>query len=210
MGQGTYHTEEAKKEKSNDHAVTLQEDTKTKAETPRRDKEKKKWQKPASSKVVSTAKQPNQKTNTKDSEKPNAAKAKIKQKKTSTLPKKPPTGDIMRSVNGGPAHSPCPSKESEREVEIRLLQVECDELRTRLGCLKEGLMGQKPSDVEHLLKQSQKELLWLQRQLSFISNGGPPCILSPNKLKVHNLLQPYIRDANSGLRRNKDFDLRQE
>ncbi|XP_077149416.1 RIMS-binding protein 2 isoform X16 [Ranitomeya variabilis] len=183
MGQGTYHTEEAKKEKSNDHAVTLQEDTKTKAETPRRDKEKKKWQKPASSKVVSTAKQPNQNSNTKDPEKLNAAKAKIKQKKTSTLPKKPPTGDIMRSVNGGPAHSPCPSKESEREVEIRLLQVECDELRTRLGCLKEGLMGQKPSDVEHLLKQSQKELLWLQRQLSFISNGGPPCILSPNKLR---------------------------
>ncbi|XP_073532230.1 RIMS-binding protein 2 isoform X19 [Phyllobates terribilis] len=187
MGQGTYHTEEAKKEKSNDHAVTLQEDlhTETKAETPRRDKEKKKWQKPASSKVVSTGKQPNQKTNSKESEKPNAAKAtKIKQKKTSTtLSKKPPTGDIMRSVNGGPAHSPCPSKESEREVEIRLLQVECDELRTRLGCLKEGLMGQKPSDVEHLLKQSQKELLWLQRQLSFISNGGPPCILSPNKLR---------------------------
>ncbi|XP_077149420.1 RIMS-binding protein 2 isoform X20 [Ranitomeya variabilis] len=175
-------------EKSNDHAVTLQEDTKTKAETPRRDKEKKKWQKPASSKVVSTAKQPNQNSNTKDPEKLNAAKAKIKQKKTSTLPKKPPTGDIMRSVNGGPAHSPCPSKESEREVEIRLLQVECDELRTRLGCLKEGLMGQKPSDVEHLLKQSQKELLWLQRQLSFISNGGPPCILSPNK-QLRNDLQ---------------------
>ncbi|XP_073413165.1 RIMS-binding protein 2 isoform X17 [Dendrobates tinctorius] len=184
MGQGTYQTEEAKKEKSNDHAVTLQEGTETKAETPRRDKEKKKWQKPASSKAVSTTKQPNQRTNSKDSEKPNAAKAKSKQKKTSTtLSKKPRTGDIMRSVNGGPAHSPCPSKESEREVEIRLLQVECDELRTRLGCLKEGLMGQKPSDVEHLLKQSQKELLWLQRQLSFISNGGPPCILSPNKLR---------------------------
>ncbi|XP_056389397.1 RIMS-binding protein 2 isoform X14 [Hyla sarda] len=94
----------------------------------------------------------------------------------------------MRSVNGGPAHLPCPSKESDREVEIRLLQVECDELRTRLGCLKEGLMGQKPSDVEHLLKQSQKELLWLQRQLSFISNGGPPCILSTNK-QLRNDLQ---------------------
>ncbi|XP_044131575.1 RIMS-binding protein 2 isoform X11 [Bufo gargarizans] len=187
MGQGTYHTEDTKKERSNDHAVTLQEDlhTETKAEKTRRDKEKKKLQKPASSKVASTAKQPNQKANSKDSEKPNAAKVtKSKQKKTSTtLVKKPPTRDMMRSVNGGPAHSPCPSKESERETEIRLLQVECDELRTRLGCLKEGLIGQKPSDVEHLLKQSQKELLWLQRQLSFISNGGPPCILSPNKLR---------------------------
>lgn len=45
-------------------------------------------------------------------------------------------------------------------------------------------MGQKPSDIEHLLKQSQKELLWLQRQLSFISNGGPSCILTPNKVKT--------------------------
>ncbi|XP_069817085.1 RIMS-binding protein 2 isoform X11 [Dendropsophus ebraccatus] len=192
MGQGTYHTEEAKKGKSNDHAVTPQEDlhTDTKAEKPRRDKEKKKLQKPASSKVASTAKQPNQKNNSKDSEKTNAAKVtKSKPKKTSTtLAKKPATRDIMRSVNGGPAHSAYPSKESEREVEIRLLQVECDELRTRLGCLKEGLMGQKPSDVEHLLKQSQKELLWLQRQLSFISNGGPPCILSPNK-QLRNDLQ---------------------
>ncbi|XP_056389417.1 RIMS-binding protein 2 isoform X16 [Hyla sarda] len=187
MGQGTYHTEEAKKERSNDYAVTLQEDlhTDTKAEKQTKDKEKKRLQKPASSKVASTAKQPNQKTNSKVSEKTNAAKVtKSKQKKTSTtLAKKPPTKDIMRSVNGGPAHLPCPSKESDREVEIRLLQVECDELRTRLGCLKEGLMGQKPSDVEHLLKQSQKELLWLQRQLSFISNGGPPCILSTNKLR---------------------------
>ncbi|KAG8455993.1 hypothetical protein GDO86_001976 [Hymenochirus boettgeri] len=89
----------------------------------------------------------------------------------------------MRSVNGGPGHPPFPSKDSEREVEIRLLQVECDELRNRLGCLKEGLLGQKPSDVEQLLRQSQKELLWLQRQLSFISNGGPACILSPNKFR---------------------------
>ncbi|XP_075689437.1 RIMS-binding protein 2 isoform X15 [Rhinoderma darwinii] len=192
MGQGTYHTEEAKKEKSNDHAGTLQEDlhSDTKADNPRRDKEKNKLQKPASSKVASTAKQPNLKANRKETEKLNAAKVtKSKQKKTSTtLAKTPPTRDIMRSVNGGPAPSPCPSKESEREVEIRLLQVECDELRTRLGCLKEGLVGQKPSDVELLLKQSQKELLWLQRQLSFISNGGPPYILSPNK-QLRNDLQ---------------------
>ncbi|XP_072000493.1 RIMS-binding protein 2 isoform X15 [Engystomops pustulosus] len=187
MGQGTYHTDDTKKEKSNDHAVTLQGHlhTETKAEKPRRDKEKKKLQKSSSNQVVSTSKPPNQKANSKDSEKPNAAKVtKSRQKRTSsTLAKKSPTRDIMRSVNGGPAHSPCPNKESEREVEIRLLQVECDELKTRLGCLKEGLMGQKPSDVEHLLKQSQKELLWLQRQLSFISNGGPPYILSPSKLR---------------------------
>ncbi|CAM2103082.1 unnamed protein product [Caretta caretta] len=58
-----------------------------------------------------------------------------------------------------------------KDLEIRLLQVECEELKNRLGCLREGLMGEKPSDMEELLKQSQKELLWLQRQLSFISTG---------------------------------------
>ncbi|KAM9281926.1 RIMS-binding protein 2 isoform 3-T3 [Morus bassanus] len=42
-------------------------------------------------------------------------------------------------------------------------------------------MGQKPGDTEELLKQSQKELLWLQRQLSFISAGGPVCVLAAGK-----------------------------
>ncbi|KAM9219547.1 RIMS-binding protein 2 isoform 3-T3 [Leptosomus discolor] len=42
-------------------------------------------------------------------------------------------------------------------------------------------MGQKPGDTEELLKQSQKELLWLQRQLSFISTGGPGCVLATSK-----------------------------
>ncbi|XP_063820705.1 RIMS-binding protein 2 isoform X18 [Pseudophryne corroboree] len=186
MGQGNYYTENPKKEKRNDHAITPRKDLQTdiKADTTTRDKEKKKLQKPNSSKVISTAKQPHQKTISKDSEQPNAAKlTKSKNKTSTTVAKRPPTKQAMRSVNGGPAHSPCPNKESEREVEIRLLQVECDELRTRLGCLKEGLMGQKPSDIEHLLKQSQKELLWLQRQLSFISNGSPACLLSPSKFR---------------------------
>ncbi|KAM6317776.1 RIMS-binding protein 2 isoform 5-T5 [Podargus strigoides] len=42
-------------------------------------------------------------------------------------------------------------------------------------------MGQKPGNTEELLKQSQKELLWLQRQLSFISTGGPVCVLAASK-----------------------------
>ncbi|KAM9178971.1 RIMS-binding protein 2 isoform 5-T5 [Mergus octosetaceus] len=42
-------------------------------------------------------------------------------------------------------------------------------------------MGQKPGDMEELLKQSQKELLWLQRQLSFISAGGSVCVLAASK-----------------------------
>ncbi|XP_073484328.1 RIMS-binding protein 2 isoform X18 [Aquarana catesbeiana] len=188
MGQGTYHCEHTKKEKKNNHANTAHEgaQTDTKAAKSGRDKEKKKLQKPDISKVGCTAKQSNQKTTSKESEKPNVAKFtkhKDKTKVSTAVTRKPSTKETMRSVNGGPAHIPCPSKESEREVEVRLLQMECDELRTRLGCLKEGLMGQKPSDIEHLLKQSQKELLWLQRQLSFISNGGPPCILSTNKFR---------------------------
>ncbi|XP_072271849.1 RIMS-binding protein 2 isoform X19 [Pyxicephalus adspersus] len=188
MGQGTYHCEHSKKEKKINHANTVHEgvQTDTKADKPGRDKEKKKLQKPDISKVDCTSKQANQKKNSKDSDKPNAAnftKSKAKTKVSTAVTKKPIIKETMRSVNGGPAHIPCLSKDSEREVEIRLLQVECDELRTRLGCLKEGLMGQKPSDIEHLLKQSQKELLWLQRQLSFISNGGPSCILSPNKFR---------------------------
>ncbi|XP_057270895.1 RIMS-binding protein 2 isoform X2 [Pezoporus wallicus] len=71
--------------------------------------------------------------------------------------------------------------ESIKDLEIQLLQVECEELKNQLGCLREGLMGQKPGDMEQLLKQSQKELLWLQRQLSFISAGGPLCVLAASK-----------------------------
>ncbi|XP_053135049.1 RIMS-binding protein 2 isoform X5 [Hemicordylus capensis] len=68
-----------------------------------------------------------------------------------------------------------------KDLEVCLLQIECEELRNRLGCLREGLMGQKPSDVEELMKQSQKELLWLQRQLSFFPAGTPGYILSASK-----------------------------
>ncbi|XP_042721334.1 RIMS-binding protein 2 isoform X10 [Lagopus leucura] len=42
-------------------------------------------------------------------------------------------------------------------------------------------MGQKLSNTEELLKQSQKELLWLQRQLSLISTGSPTCVLAASK-----------------------------
>ncbi|XP_036621263.1 uncharacterized protein LOC118855256 [Trichosurus vulpecula] len=44
---------------------------------------------------------------------------------------------------------------------------------------EEGLVGQKPADVEQLLKQSQRELLWLQRQLAFVSTGSPTYLLPP-------------------------------
>ncbi|XP_054700737.1 RIMS-binding protein 2 isoform X14 [Grus americana] len=68
-----------------------------------------------------------------------------------------------------------------KDLEIQVLQVECEELKNQLGCPREGLMGQKPGNTEELLKQSQKELLWLQRQLSFISPGGPVCVLAASK-----------------------------
>ncbi|XP_075424777.1 RIMS-binding protein 2 isoform X6 [Ascaphus truei] len=202
MGQGTYHSEPTKEEKRKDHdrQESLQTDTKAEKSSSAREKEKKRLQKPDGSKVGErAARQPIPRSTTKVIEKPNApVSTKSKQKKTtspspSSGAKGPQAKQKMRSVNGGPSQLPCPSKDSEREVEIRLLQVECDELRGRLGCLKEGLVGQKPSDVEQLLKQSQKELLWLQRQLSFISSGGPACILSPNKFRNDlQCLQPSV------------------
>ncbi|XP_063310437.1 RIMS-binding protein 2 isoform X19 [Pelobates fuscus] len=187
----TVRNEDAKDaDKRNDHGLTLQEslqpETKVGKSICTREKEKKKLHKPDSSKVGERTRAQSQRPTIKVTEKPNApTSTKVKQKKSlsTTAAKKPPIKQTMRSVNGGPGHPQCPSKDSEREVEIRLLQAECDELRTRLGGLKEGLVGQKPSDVEHLLKQSQKELLWLQRQLSFISNGGSGCLLSPDKFR---------------------------
>ncbi|XP_031447913.1 uncharacterized protein LOC116228299 [Phasianus colchicus] len=70
---------------------------------------------------------------------------------------------------------------STKDLEIQMLQLECEELKNRLRCLREGLMGQKLSNTEELLKQSQKELLCLQRQLSLISTGSPMCVFAANK-----------------------------
>ncbi|KAH1180149.1 hypothetical protein KIL84_008985 [Mauremys mutica] len=106
---------------------------------------------------------------------------------TKTFPLKHKT----RSVNVKPPNTNHPSH-GIKDLEIRLLQVECEELKNRLGCLREGLMGQKPSDMEELLKQSQKELLWLQRQLSFIATGGPTCILSASQFRND---LPYLQPA---------------
>ncbi|XP_040433584.1 RIMS-binding protein 2 isoform X6 [Cygnus olor] len=89
----------------------------------------------------------------------------------------------MHLVNVKAQHLQNINKQSEsiKDLEIQMLQVECEELKNQLGCLREGLMGQKPGDTEELLKQSQKELLWLQRQLSFISTGSPMCVLAASK-----------------------------
>ncbi|XP_077776700.1 RIMS-binding protein 2 isoform X14 [Podarcis muralis] len=77
-------------------------------------------------------------------------------------------------------------------IEIRLLQAECEELRNKLGCLREGLTGQKPSDMEELMKKSQMELLWLQRQLSFLSAETAACILPSSKFGNE---LPYLQPA---------------
>ncbi|XP_065502815.1 RIMS-binding protein 2 isoform X5 [Caloenas nicobarica] len=88
-----------------------------------------------------------------------------------------PLQQKMHFVNVKAQHLQNKNKRSEstKHLEIGLLRVECEELRNQLGCLREGLMGQKPGDTEELLKQSQKELLWLQRQLSI--RGGEPAWL---------------------------------
>ncbi|XP_029475767.1 RIMS-binding protein 2 isoform X6 [Rhinatrema bivittatum] len=151
-------------------------------------------------------KETNHRSDTKITRKPLALKLSKKNKPENNFPpvaatKRSPAKQRMRSVNGGPAQFQGTDKEltTVKDMEIKLLQVECEELKNRLCCLKEGLMGQRPSDVEQLLKQSQKELLWLQRQLSFISAGGPACILSPGKLRND---LPYLHPAVS----QKTFD----
>uniref|UniRef100_A0A452GQF4 RIMS-binding protein 2 n=1 Tax=Gopherus agassizii TaxID=38772 RepID=A0A452GQF4_9SAUR len=109
---------------------------------------------------------------------------------TKTFPLKHKTHSVnMKSLQ--PPNTNHPSH-GIKDLEIRLLQVECEELKNRLGCLREGLMGRKPSDMEELLKQSQKELLWLQRQLSFIATGGPTCILSASQFRND---LPYLQPA---------------
>ncbi|XP_074916004.1 RIMS-binding protein 2 isoform X4 [Chelonoidis abingdonii] len=109
---------------------------------------------------------------------------------TKTFPLKHKTRSVnVKSLQ--PPHTNHPSH-GIKDLEIRLLQVECEELKNRLGCLREGLMGRKPSDMEELLKQSQKELLWLQRQLSFIATGGPTCIWSASQFRND---LPYLQPA---------------
>nr|XP_025037544.1 uncharacterized protein LOC112544823 [Pelodiscus sinensis] len=113
---------------------------------------------------------------------PSASSSSSTTSRTST--KKFPLKHKTRSINVKSLQSPNTKQQFHgiKDLEIRLLQVECEELKNRLACLREGLMGQKPSDMEELLKQSQKELLWLQRQLSFISPGGSTCTLSASKV----------------------------
>ncbi|XP_040503888.1 RIMS-binding protein 2 isoform X11 [Gallus gallus] len=102
---------------------------------------------------------------------------------TKTITRTFPFKQKMHLVNAKAHHLQNINKQSKRikDVEIQMLQVEREELKNQLGCLREGLMGQKPGNTEELLKQSQKELLWLQRQLSLISTGSSMCVLAANK-----------------------------
>eukprot|EP00076_Gallus_gallus_P045641 XP_025011179.1 RIMS-binding protein 2 isoform X7 [Gallus gallus] len=102
---------------------------------------------------------------------------------TKTITRTFPFKQKMHLVNAKAHHLQNINKQSKRikDLEIQMLQVECEELKNQLGCLREGLMGQKPGNTEELLKQSQKELLWLQRQLSLISTGSSMCVLAANK-----------------------------
>ncbi|KAK6483474.1 hypothetical protein HHUSO_G14991 [Huso huso] len=89
------------------------------------------------------------------------------------------------AVNGGPPQMLPVNKETAmmlKDLDIKALEEECQELKTRLGAIKEGMEGQRSSDVEELLRQSQKELLWLQRQLSFISERSSLYMFSQDKI----------------------------
>lgn len=75
----------------------------------------------------------------------------------------------------------------------------------KFSVMQEGLMGQKPGNTEELLKQSQKELLWLQRQLSFISTGGPVCVLAASKVSSFIIFSVYLT-VRSGIRKARVYD----
>uniref|UniRef100_A0A8V0ZZP8 RIMS-binding protein 2 n=1 Tax=Gallus gallus TaxID=9031 RepID=A0A8V0ZZP8_CHICK len=114
---------------------------------------------------------------------------------TKTITRTFPFKQKMHLVNAKAHHLQNINKQSKRikDVEIQMLQVEREELKNQLGCLREGLMGQKPGNTEELLKQSQKELLWLQRQLSLISTGSSMCVLAANK---KNELKDAVQEKN--------------
>uniref|UniRef100_A0A6I8MY71 RIMS-binding protein 2 n=1 Tax=Ornithorhynchus anatinus TaxID=9258 RepID=A0A6I8MY71_ORNAN len=98
-------------------------------------------------------------------------------------PKRPPSKQKSDSVHESGhqlQHKPRDPLDP-RDLEIKLLQMECEELKGRLESLREGLVGQKPSDVERLLRQSQKELLWLQRQVALVSSRSPAFLLPADK-----------------------------
>ncbi|XP_038618495.1 RIMS-binding protein 2 isoform X12 [Tachyglossus aculeatus] len=98
-------------------------------------------------------------------------------------PKRPPTKQKGDSVHESGRQLQRQPREplAPRDLEIKLLRMECEELKGRLESLREGLVGQKPSDVERLLRQSQKELLWLQRQVALVSSRSPTFLLPADK-----------------------------
>uniref|UniRef100_A0A8C3DI91 RIMS-binding protein 2 n=2 Tax=Corvus TaxID=30420 RepID=A0A8C3DI91_CORMO len=102
---------------------------------------------------------------------------------TKTITRALPLKQKMHFVNVKSQHLRSINKQSEsiKDLEIQLLQGECEELQNQLGCLREGLLGQMPGDTEELLRQSQKELLWLQRQLAFVSTAGLGRVLAAGK-----------------------------
>ncbi|XP_068886970.1 RIMS-binding protein 2 isoform X2 [Aphelocoma coerulescens] len=102
---------------------------------------------------------------------------------TKTITRTLPLKQKMHFVNVKSQHLRSINKQSKsiKDLEIQLLQGECEGLQNQLGCLREGLLGQMPGDTEELLKQSQKELLWLQRQLAFVSTAGPGRVLAAGK-----------------------------
>ncbi|XP_058854195.1 peripheral-type benzodiazepine receptor-associated protein 1 isoform X3 [Acipenser ruthenus] len=75
-----------------------------------------------------------------------------------------------------------------KDKEIEALRVECRELQSRFGKGK-GAPGQSGGgDFERLLRESQKEVLRLQRQLALSSTREPEVVNSQGKAKTENAL----------------------
>ncbi|XP_071671956.1 uncharacterized protein [Patagioenas fasciata] len=106
-----------------------------------------------------------------------------------------PLQQQMHFVNVKPQHLQNENKQSEstKHLEVALLRAERGGLGNRLGCPREGLVGQKPGNTEELLKRSQQELLWLQRQLC-IHAGGAAGPWAPGKVSAPTIPSAFPKE----------------
>ncbi|XP_064888851.1 RIMS-binding protein 2 isoform X13 [Columba livia] len=121
-----------------------------------------------------------------------------------------PLQQQMHFVNVEAQHLQNENKQSEsaKHLEVALLRVERGGLGNQLGCPREELVGQKPGNTEELLKQSQQELLWLQRQLCIRAGdaagpwaagklgNAPSCLQAATSQKIFDQTQ-FLEDTQS-------------
>ncbi|KAK2522746.1 Rimbp2, partial [Columba guinea] len=130
-----------------------------------------------------------------------------------------PLQQQMHFVNVEAQHLQNENKQSEStkhlELEIQLWQIVCyhhhmleKNRNWQFSVVQEELVGQKPGNTEELLKQSQQELLWLQRQLCIRAGdaagpwaagklgNAPSCLQPATSQKIFDQTQ-FLEDTQS-------------